>query len=411
MSRPIKVSSYCSYIAGGAGGSSLKLHMALKKEGVESRLYTKNIPYYATNEQEGVYKLEGSIINSQISRVPANNNNGFNIVASGYGCGYFSELESTYKKSDIILLRWVTDFISDFQISSWSNRNKPVIWCLSDMAPFTGGCHYSFDCDGYKDNCSKCPMVKKGLQGHPSLTMQRRQSLWENITLVSPSKWLASCARESTIFNKSRIEVIQTGVELDIFKPVKGGENSLIKQLDLSPEKKYILFGADYQDDPRKGGSYLPEIFEELKKLLQPTEKVVVVFLGNVNTDSVKLPQFEVLNLNFVKKKEILAEVYSFVDLTVLPYVQDNLPNMMLESIACGTPVVAFDTGGIKDVLVEGVNGKKIPLGSCKDMAMSIYELLKSPLPVNFLREYAESNLDIRLQARKYVDLFSKLLI
>jgi glycosyltransferase involved in cell wall biosynthesis len=407
----MKITSFCSYLSGGAGGSSLKLHQAFLKSGVQSKLYVKSASKEALNNVSSLYLLDKeTMTENDLFRLPPKDDNGFNIISTGYGRTYDMGLQKAYAETDIVLLRWITDFISDIQISKWSALKKPVIWCLSDMAPFTGGCHYSFNCEGYTNSCSNCCMVSSSFKEHPSITLARRKKFWRNVTIVSPSNWLAECVKKSSVFKNANVHVIQTGVDLEIFKPVSITSVNIKKNIAVNRDKKYILFGADYQHDPRKGGSFLYDIASNLIKLGFVSDEIVFVFFGGFKKPIQHLFGFEVINLSFIDSQLELAEIYSFVDITVLPYIQDNLPNIMLESISCGTPVVAVDVGGMKDVIGDDVNGKLVALGDCNEMAISIKQLLNKPLSKNSLREFAVVNLNINIQVRKYIELFNRLL-
>ncbi|WP_182026355.1 glycosyltransferase [Vibrio rotiferianus] len=406
----MKVASFCSYLRGGAGGSSLKLHNALLSKGIDSYLYCIDAPDDIIKGNKNIFALgAGCIRDDLVTRLPLRNDNGFNIISSGYGNQYHQELNDIYQSSDIILLRWVTDFISDYQISSWTSKAKPIIWCLSDMAPFTGGCHYSNGCNKYISDCSECNIASYNYNSHPKLTLTRRQSIWHMLTVVAPSQWIADCAAKSKIFSDFPVKIIQTGVELDIFHPLNDCENKAIDVIKKDSNKKYILFGADYQDDPRKGGKFLKSVFKKLEALRNKQQDIVIVFLGGLNHDIEFLTNCEIINVNYIADKRKLAEIYNAVDLTVLPYIEDNLPNIMLESIACGTPVVSFDVGGMPDVIVNNVNGKIVPLGDCHEMALAINEILNKPIGTDIVSGYARDHLDIDIQARKYIDLFDTL--
>jgi glycosyltransferase involved in cell wall biosynthesis len=239
------------------------------------------------------------------------------------------------------------------------------------------------------------------------MILSRRKKLWKKITLVSPSRWLANCAKNSVIFSNKDIRVIRTGVELDVFNVSKQTEAR--KQFNMNPNKTTLLFGAHFASEIRKGFHLL---LKSLKILLSKSlnyENFQILIIGGGNLDMIKLP-IETIKTGFITDRAILAKAYSAADITIMPYLEDNLPNFMLESIACGTPVAAFKIGGIPEVITEGINGITASPYDCKDLACGIERLIKNPLNRNEIRSWAVKNLDIRVQSAHYLKLFNELI-
>ncbi|MGA7938079.1 MAG: glycosyltransferase, partial [Kovacikia sp.] len=154
--------------------------------------------------------------------------------------------------SDILNLHWVCNGF--LRIESIAKMNKPLVWTLHDMWPFTGGCHYSGECEKYIESCGSCPQLQSNHRKDISTWVwQRKVKKWSslNVTIVSPSSWLAACAQASSLFKDNRIEVIPNGVDPFIYRPI----NRYVAReiLNVSPEKQYILFGSMNPADPRKG--------------------------------------------------------------------------------------------------------------------------------------------------------------
>lgn len=402
----MKIASIGMQTRGGAGLSSLKLHQQFLDMGHESKFFVAHHTLY----EESVTKIATKKRNKDdwwtLGTVPLKEGVE-NLFSSGLSGLDESSLDSIYQWADIVLLRWVTATVSDYQISRWANKDKPIFWCLSDMAPMTGGCHYSRGCHKYESDCNDCHMVTPAFKENPSMVLARRNKLWRNIHVVSPSKWLSVCSRNSTIFRDKDISVIQTGVELDVF--IASDKHYARKQLGLPLNKQIFLFGADSAVDDRKGYKLLISTLKQLSTLVEDKDNYHLVVVGHGYIEDDELP-FSFTQLGNLNSRSTLAQVYSAADLTILPYKEDNLPNVMLESISCGTPVVAFNVGGMPDVIHEGVNGRlAIPFDS-HDMANQILFQLNDSLSPLDVRKWAEQNIDVKNQASKYINLFSKYL-
>lgn len=401
----MKVASIGETDRGGAGLSALKLHRELLAQGIDSTFYVNRktidskkiirIP----NAKEGI---DNSFLIGQY--FPAERDIPF---TTGLTCKDEDFLQHVWETNDVVLLRWSSISVSDLTVSRWSHRSKPLVWCLSDMAALTGGCHYSMGCDRYQTSCFPCPRIQPGKIQLPQLVMKRRKRLWKNITFVSPSKWLAKVAAESSIATNKDVRIIRTGVELSLFAPRNKTEEKL--RLGIDPDKPLLLFGAASVGDTRKGFRFLPQLVNILNQHHNLRNKYNVLVVGTATSRTDQL-DCTVVATNHISSRRDLAKLYSAADVTVLPYVEDNLPNVCLESIACGTPVVAFDIGGIPDVVIPRANGQLARAFDVWEMANKIVACLGDPIPAAEIRHWAEANIDIKDQATSYIELFTELL-
>ena len=399
----MKVASIGETDRGGAGLSALKLHRELLAQGVDSTFYVNR----KTVDDHRIIRIpnarEGKDNSFRIGQYfPAEGDIPF---TTGLTCKDEDFLEHVWDTHDIVLLRWSSVSVSDLTVSRWSHRSKPLVWCLSDMAPLTGGCHYSMGCDRYQTSCSPCPRIKPGKIQLPRLVINRRKRLWKNITFVSPSRWLAAIAAESSIARNKDIHIIRTGVELSLFRPYNKIEEKL--QLGLDPGKPLLLFGAASVGDTRKGFRFLQQLVNLLNQHHDLRNKYNVLLVGAGSSRSEQL-DCAIVETNHISSRRDMAKLYSAADITVLPYVEDNLPNVCLESIACGTPVVAFDIGGIPDVIIPGKNGQLARAFDVWDLANKVVTCLREKTPTVDIRRWAKANIDIKDQAASYIDLFKE---
>jgi glycosyltransferase involved in cell wall biosynthesis len=291
-----------------------------------------------------------------------------------------------------------------------------LFWTLYDTWPFTGGCHYPLDCGKYKNKCGFCPQIKSNHEYDLSRLIWRRKSkAWNNLelTIVCPSHWMAERARESSLFSSSRIETIANGIDLKEYFP---RERKCIRNLiGLPQDKRLILFSAiQGHQNIYKGYNFLEEIFS---KVLNEDwrEKIEIVILGSSKPEQDIKFHFPVNYLGLLHDEISLSLVYSSADLFIAPSIADNLPNTILEALACGTPCVAFDVGGIPDQIEHMKNGYLAQPFDTSDFAKGINWCLEDNNRWNILsknaRYKAEISFDLSKQSQKYIELYKDVLI
>ncbi len=314
---------------------------------------------------------------------------------------------------DVINLHWICN--SYLQIETLAKLNKPLVWTLHDMWPFTGGCHYSGGCDRYMASCGSCPLLGSSKNWDLSRWVwQRKAKAWKNLnlTIVSPSYWLAKCASSSYLFQDLPIKVIPNSIDTKKYRPIN--RQVARELLRLPQDKQLVLFGSlKATSDKRKGFQLLQPV---LQKLSQSgwQDKLELVIFGASRSDN--LPDFG-LPSHYVGKLNddlSLATLYSAADIFVLPSVQDNLPNTIMEAIACGTPCVAFNIGGIPDLIEHKKNGYLAQPFKTEDLAQGIAWVLEKEERHQKLsyraREKAEQEFALQIQAGRYLSLFKEII-
>jgi glycosyltransferase involved in cell wall biosynthesis len=269
------------------------------------------------------------------------------------------------------------------------------------------------DCGRYTSGCGMCPVLGSG-SSHDLSTrlLSRKRRAWKglDLTIVSPSHWLADCARSSEVLRDFRTEVIPNGIDLDHFRPIPKPEARAA--LSISPDKKIILFGAmSPTDDRRKGFSRLQEALHILAA--ENSDAGVVVF-GAPQPDPAPEGILPTQYIGKLDSDRDLACLYSAADVFVAPSAQDNLPNTIMEALACGTPCVAFRVGGIPDMIQHESNGYLANPGDSEALARGIDWVLNDPLRWNRLsesaRSTAEENYRLADIAEKHKNLYSEIL-
>jgi len=402
--------------SGGAARATYRLHREFLNLGYDSKL----LVLYKTLDDNTIVGTSKTNFEKALSKFASNIDNlpsKLYKVANTWSTGWYGRDISTIdivKEADIIVLYWVSGgFLSPKSIAQLSKLNKPIFWRLSDMWPFTGGCHYSNGCTKYIDNCGYCPELSSNKENDLSRKLiLKKNQIWKgsDLNIIAPSKWIAKCARDSLIFKNQKINILGTGVDTKIFKPIE--KNIARDILNLPQDKKIILLGAvNISSDTRKGGQLA---YKALEKLLEshPKSNIILLVFGTYNN------VFENLNIDVnvigkVSDEYTLALLYSSADVFIAPSKEENLANTVLESSSCATPTVAFDIGGMPDVIEHKKNGYLAKPFDTDDLAHGIqwilnasnYEELCPNAREKVLREF-----DSKVVANKYIKLYMEIL-
>lgn len=312
---------------------------------------------------------------------------------------------------DVINLHWINaGFI---QIETLSRFKKPIVWTLHDMWAFTGGCHYNQSCDRYQAQCGACPHLGSSKGRDLSRRIwQRKQRTFKNLplTIVTPSVWLGACAKKSSLLQDVRIECIPNGIDTNIYRPINKRTARDLLQLPL--DKKLLLFGSlKATSDQRKGFHLLQSALQELSHSNLKADVELVVF-GASEPKEVPKFGFRTHYLGSFSDDLSLSLIYSAADAFVLPSVQENLANTLLEALACGTPCLAFDIGGMPDMIDHKENGYLAIPFETSDLAEGItYLLSDSTLQSSFsmcARQKVARQFSLEIQAKRYCSLFAE---
>lgn len=322
------------------------------------------------------------------------------------------------KKTDIVNLHWIAGgFLSIRGISRLVKLGKPIVWTLHDMWAFTGGCHYSGDCEKYIDSCGACPQLNSDKDNDITRKIWRRKKRAYkdlDLTIVTPSRWLAECAKRSSLLSDLEVEVIPNGLNTNIFKPIEKLAAKTI--LNLPKNKKIILFGAiSATANKLKGFKYLKEAISKLEKMKTFDKgKLCLGIFGASHSRDIEKISFQVKFLGRLHDDFSLALSCSAADVFIIPSLQDNLPNTVMEALSCGTPVVGFNIGGIPEMLEHQVNGYLSRYKDSQSLAEGIKWILEDENRAFKLREAARrkavEKYTLKIQAERYVDLYKALL-
>lgn len=366
-----------SHDYGGAAIAAIRLHKAMLKANFDSKILFRNktnftIPFsyqFTPPPRRHLSKILNQLISKKVqTRLDIK----YDLP------GHFSLLNkkdckinhlSLYKEADVILFHSISNFIA---LESFLIENtKPVIWTLHDMNSFTGGCHYSESCLNFIEACKNCPILKDTFDSKTAeleLSLKRKLFSNQDIQIVSPSLWLKQYSEQSRCFRPFKHYLIPYSLDTTVFRFYNQYYARDI--LKLPTDKKILLFICDNIADKRKGFDLLVKALDFIDK-----SKIHICIVGNNFEANLNIPNISYFGK--VHDEFKMALIYASSDVFILPSREDNLPNVMLESLCVGTPVIGFSVGGLKDILKTGFNGVLIDDISSTDLADAINCFIK----------------------------------
>ena len=365
---------------GGAGRACLRLSEALNANGIDSEV----LVYYKFGQNSKVKNLSKGLF-AKMRAI-------FNIMAERYFARLFVKAvktpfslqwfgkslihNKTLKQADIIHLHWINHgFLSPKFLAELDLLDKPIVWTFHDSNAFTGGCHVRYSCENFHQQCGNCPLLRSsGKDDISHKNWLRKQKAYSelNFHIVAPSNWMAKSVKESSLLGLRNLNVIPNTIEIAIFKPYVKSEAKKI--LKIAANHFVIMSGfMPSKNDKHKGTQYLIAALNELSSRPEiPNEQIELVIFGNKDEKNMPNFPFKTTFLGTINKDEHLAKCYAAADVFVLPSLEDNLPNTVMESLACATPVVAFKTGGIPDMVKHLENGYLAKYENATDLADGI---------------------------------------
>jgi len=397
----VKILHISTNLQGGAARAMVRLHKALLNSNVDSKILVLHPTESRSLPPETYFYLHHRNVFQIISEAV-----GYRLYArrrrqakTAIGTFTFPTSNYTitkhpiYAQSDIINLHWVANFI-DYP-SFFRKNNKPVVWTLHDENPIMGGFHYHSD---YVLNNKSLKEKEHKIRDYKKSILSKVN----NMAIVALSRWLLKASKASEAMKNKPHHLIPNGLETEVFLPYNKGEEK--RHFGLPEDKISILFVADSLNDKRKG-------FEILQKALPFVDlsKTQLITIGGTNS----LPTQSV-HLGKINDDHLLAKAYSAADIFVIPSLQDNLPNTVLEAMACATPVVGFNTGGIPDMVINNETGLLANVGDEKALASKINYLINNPEQRKNMgvlgRKLVEEKFGLGIQSKAYIQVYQSLL-
>jgi glycosyltransferase involved in cell wall biosynthesis len=312
--------------------------------------------------------------------------------------------DAWFRECDLLQLHNLHGSYFSFTALPALTRRRPAVWVLQDQWPMTGHVAYSLDCERWRHGCGSCPYVT----GHPALPRDTTALLWRlkrsvyarsRLTLVAPSRWMESLAAASPLLRRFPLERIPHGVDTKTFSPRPKDEAR--RRLGLPLERRIVLFTALQLNEPRKG----LRILERALAQMESAPLLVVAGAGEAPRG------LETRSLGPIDDDAVLAQAYAAADVLAVPTVADALTQNTLEAMACGTPCVTFDQGGVADVVADAKTGHQARFGDIADFSRALRETLeRSAELAPACRERAVSEFSLDRQVRRYVALYERVL-
>jgi glycosyltransferase involved in cell wall biosynthesis len=313
---------------------------------------------------------------------------------------------------DILHLHLISGFLDCRSLFDWVPGHMPVVWTLHDMNPFTGGCHFDAGCEKHRGNCGACP--KLGATEENDLSRQvwdRRQSVYGRMStaqlqLVAPCRWVADEVRQSSLLGRFPVTVIPYGVDVEAFAP---RDRVFARDaLGIPQGARVLVFAALNVRERRKGFSLL---VEALAGLREDPNLFLLVVGGHSAVQEVGIP---CRPLGYVSSERLLSIVFSAADLCVVPTLQETGPLIVIESLACGTPVVGFPAGDMPDMVRGGDTGLLVPSADSAALREGIRAMLARPERLAEMRikcrHVAVGEYSLEILARRHIRLYETML-
>jgi len=401
-------------LQGGAGRAAYRLHQSLLDKDIDSQMLvqTKNSDDFTVISKDKKSSKYLNQLRPFIDSIPVRlYKNRVDAMFSISWLGFDGIVDRINEiNPDIVHLHWIAGGM--MRIEDISKIKAPLVWSLHDMWPFTGGCHYDQDCGLYKNKCGNCKVLNSPKENDLSRKVFKRKrgsySKIQNMNIVATSKWIGICAKESSLFKDRQITLLPNPIDTGIFSPID--KTFARGYFDIPKDKTVILFSAMRSIlDSRKGSK---ELFEAIDML--DLNNVVFVIAGSSKPEHPPKLKFPTFFIPPLLDEVSLPLIYNVADVMIVPSIQENLANSIIESLSCGIPVVAFDIGGNSDMIEHKKNGYLAKAIIPKDMANGIEWVLKNNESQNLSnnsRKKALKDFDQRVVSKKYIDFYKNILI
>ncbi|MGQ1785239.1 glycosyltransferase [Saccharicrinis sp. GN24d3] len=406
---------------GGAAIAATRLFNALKESGTKVKMLVEDTVEETddvkclTNSKKAKKKAFGRFVMERLRFLPHEKNKTVRYRFSPATSGIDISKHPLVLDADIIHMHWVNQgFLSLQTIEKLFKLNKKIVWTLHDMWPFTGGCHYAGPCDNYMGSCGNCPFLRRpGKKDLSNKIIREKKKIWDNtkINAVACSKWMERTAQKSTLLQKHNVISIPNPIDSRVFTPLN--TKQCREEFGLPLDKKLLLFGAVNINDPRKGAKQLAQALDFLN-IRHPnlTKELELVVFGKCKTQEMNMLPYKWHKIDFISGQNKMAKLYNCADAFVLPSLEDNLPNTVMESLACGVPVVAFSIGGVPEMIQHKETGYVVSANNCNDLGIGIHHVLYENNPDLFkfsATKFVKDKYSNKEVARQYNELYSSL--
>ena len=401
-----------------AGIMVYDMYKALSNDGHKVVIITKYYDIGFEQNIKSVYGYWSSFINKYKEKIVFK----FNFTKSDpdyymHGLNEINNYISTKKvlhkinfKPDLIVYIFPHRFLNVKNLYELQLKtNAHVCVYPADMAQFTGGCHYTNGCNGFKSECSNCPGLKATKKDITSKNLEFKSKYTEKTKLYTlTNTWTSNFITKSTIYKHKKNYLIDDVINEADYSP---GDKDLSKsKFGIPSYKRIIFFGATAVQEKRKGFKFLVEalnlLYQESNNIDRSSIGIAIAGKNDMNLNS--LFSFEVFALGHLPHN-LLVDAFRIADVYVSPSIQDTGPMMVLQSLMCGTPVIAFEIGNAVDFIIDDITGYKIPICNTLKLKEGISKILKKSEQDKFIigkncREIAVRKASYKAFSEKFIN-------
>jgi glycosyltransferase involved in cell wall biosynthesis len=385
--------------AGGAARTAYKVHRGLEEAGHVSRMLVGR----KVTQDPHIRPIKRNDVWRAADRVAGTATNAIGLQYTYLPSSFAVIRDPWFRDADLVQLHNLHGSYFGFTALPRLTRRRPTVWLLQDQWAMTGHVAYSLDCERWKHGCGSCPYLDE----YPRLRRDTTALLWRmkrrvyarsTLTLIVPSRWMLELVEASPLLSGFPAQRIPHGVDTKVFRPMPKEEARA--RFDLPPARNIVLFAASHLNERRKG----LDLLERALALMDEPPLLVLAGEGDAP------PSVESRSLGSIGDDELLAQAYAAADAVAVPTIADALTQTAIESIACGTPCVAFDRGGVTDVVTHMQTGYQARFGDVADLARGLQTVLDGDGFGPRCRETAEAEFSIELQVRRYLAVYEELL-
>lgn len=404
---------------GGAALAMMRLHKGLNEHGCVSQVLAGN----NADSSKGAFlinKTAGFFSGASFRRAMSILNN-----YTGFTTWFYpgtSKLADTdiFKKADILHLHNLHGGYFNLSALPLLSHKKPTVWTLHDMWPLTGHCGYSYSCSRWIKGCHTCPMLRERnfpFRSPPPTLRDMTKPVWGRkrdiyrrsiLHIVAPSKWMQAQAEKSILGASVFIEQIANGVDTGVFYPLDKAQAR--DKLGIRKEGEVLLFASEYLTEKRKGYKYLLGALESIKDKFNIT--LLLLGRGDITCDNIN--NLSIKKMGHTASEDFMRLCYNAADLLVFPSIVDNQPLVIIEAMACGTPCVAFNVGGVPEMISHMENGYLANAEDAQSLACGIERLLADRGLLLRMgkrcRQVIEENYSLPAQVKEYMLFYERAL-
>lgn len=404
--RP-RVYHVSSLMRGGAAGATINIHKGLCEAGYDSVLVTRSsekVPRFLPNivqlSPETSFDFDQAQVKDDLKHKHTIFSIDDTIISNETLCALFSD-------ADVVNFAWSAQFISSDNIAAVSRMGKPIVITLRDMNPISGGCHFFHGCEEWRRDCNDCPQLRENDDNFPHYVVRNKLETWnrEAITFVCLSEHSRAILEEASVAQGVRIERVSNLIDADVFYLQ---DRQAARDAFDFPEDAFIIGYLPSFNSLVKGHIGLAAALKRLKTR-HPDKKAVIALAADAPLSEGEL-SYDVIQIGMIDNIDRLRLFYNAVDAVAVPSLEETFSNTTVEALACGAPVVGFQTGVLAELLADEKLGSASPVGDVEGLAKGLERLLDADIDREYCSRTAHQKFSKTKQIARYDGLFRSLM-